>query len=66
MEKLSSIWGSIEVATNDDDGVCTLQQHQEQIVDLNKELREIQSPLLEVDLECSDPLIEAQDAVERA
>ena len=63
--KIASIRGSIEVVTNNDDGVCTLQQYQEQIADLKKELKEIQSPLLEVDLERSDPLIEAQDAVER-
>ena len=65
-EKLAGIRASIDVVTDDDDGVCTLQQHEEQIADLKKELKEIQTSLLDVDLETSDPLIEAQDAVERA
>ncbi len=64
-EKLAGISTSIGTVTDDDDGVCTLQQHRQQIADLKKELKEIQSALLDVDLEAGPPLVEIQDAIER-
>ena len=64
-EKLSGIRASVDVVTDIDDGMCMLRQYEEQITDLKKELKEIQTPLLVVDLETSHPLTGAQDAVER-
>ncbi len=65
-EKLAGISTSIDTVTDDDDGVCTLQQHGEQIADLKKELKEIQNALLDVDLEAGDPLVKIKDTIERA
>ena len=65
-EKLASIGKSIGTVANDDDGVCALQQYEERITDLKKELKEVQNALLDIELEAGDPLIEEQDAVEKA
>ena len=65
-EKLAGVGTSIDGAAEGEDGVCTLQQCEERVGDLKKELKEIQNSLVDVDLEAGDPLIESQDAVERA
>ena len=63
-EKLNSVAESIRAAIDDVDSICKLEQHQEQMTQFKKELKEIQTSLLEIDLEVSDPLMEAQTAVE--
>ena len=42
-----------------------LEQHAEQIADMKTELKEIQTCLLNVDLEAEDPIMRAQDEIER-
>ena len=61
---MNSVAESIRSATDDVDGICKLQQHQEQMIEFKKELKEIETSLLEIDLEGGDPLMEAQRAVE--
>ncbi len=65
-EKLVGVGTSIDGADEGEDGICTLQQCEERIGDLKKELREIQNSLVDIELEAGDPLVESQDAIESA
>ena len=58
-EKLNSTAESMRSTTDDVDGICKLQQHQEEMMEFKKELKEVQACLLEIDLEEGDPFIEA-------
>ena len=65
-EKLRSIGESVSTATEDVDGFCKLHQHEEQLLELKIDLRDIRTTILGLDLEDTDPLTEEQSSVESA
>ena len=66
-EKLRSIGESVSTATEDvDDGFCKLHQHEEQLLELKINLRDIRTTILGLDIEDTDPLTEEQSSVESA
>lgn len=67
-EKSAVIQGAVDAIPDDhgdDDSACTLEQYAEQLADVKTELREIQTCLLNVDLAAEDPIMRAQDEIER-
>ena len=67
-EKSAVIQGAVDTIPDDhgdDDSACTLEQYTEQLADVKTDLREIQTCLLNVDLAAEDPIMRAQDEIER-
>ena len=67
-EKSAVIQGAVDAIPEDhgdDDSTCTLEQYAEQIADVKTELRDIQTCLLNVELAAEDPIMRAQDEIER-
>ena len=63
--RLSSVEESISSISSDADDACLLKQHEEQLSEFKKELGDVQTSLLSLDLEDEDEVLQLQSAVER-
>ena len=63
--KLYIIVGKISSLPSDDGNVCLLQQHEQQLSEIKKELSDIRSSLLSFDLEEGNDVIELHSAIEK-
>jgi len=67
-EKLAVIEGAVSAIPedrDDDDSAYTLEQYAEQITDLQAELKDAQTCMLNLELVAEDPIIRTQDQIEQ-
>ena len=64
--KLSSVGDSIASLSSDTDNTCLLKQHQEQLSEFKKELKDVRNSLFSLDLADEDEVVQSQSAVEKA
>ena len=64
--RLSKVEESISSTSSDTDNTCLLKQHEEQLSEFKKELSDVRTSLLSLDLKDDDEVLQLQAAVEKA